>query len=595
MIAQVSPLRRLPTGLDVFDYQLTEAQAQQAHVGQLVTIPFKQQSLAGVIVKLQATTTESTIKSIGSFLPSSITEHQVTLALWLADYYHLSLATILALFVPTIAKRGLVKQPAVRSLEPFPFTLSTIPAAKLQGWLVYQSWSALFSYVQTIIKKSSSGQTVFICPEIYQQKLIQQLLEKLGLPQETIWLPSKVQKNSYAQAWHESQHKKYVIGGFQALWLPFKKLHQAIIIEADNLQFHRAEQSPRIHLADVLVRWQETYQTKLLVTTVSPNVGLYQALTPLNLPPITVRAKPEPSRTLIDMRQERQVKNFDFLSEAAKTAVESAHGPVLLYLNNHGSETLVSCQRCHWFAPCPTCNKALTFNRSTQELECLSCGHHQTPIQRCASCGSEQLKLTASGQKKLERELKKQYPEKTIVLAKSGTPLPQLTDQTIVIATSMIASTLYHWHHTIMVQADSDLQRPDFQATDQLRRTIFKLLQSCDHLLIQTYNPEHYIFTTLDSYSEFLEHELAFRRDFHYPPLTPSYKIIFRRGILTAKDTTYDQVLTFLQAELPASASRLVYPKHIIIRGVIPATFIDKLYKKFNNKLIVEINPYQWL
>jgi|GEM_PF-6759702 len=599
MIAQVSPLRRLPTGLDVFDYQLTAEQAKRARIGQLVTMPFKQQSLAGVIIKLLETSPNPATKTISSFLPFSLTAHQVSLATYLANFYHLSLATTLALFVPTVAKRARLADQPLR-LEPLPFKLSPITASTSNGWLLYQNWSALLSYLSVLLKQPIKGQTLLVCPELYQQKLIVQLLQSIGLGSQTVWLPSKVQKNNYASAWQTSQTKLFIVGGFQSLWLPFTNLQRSILIEADNLQFHRAEQSPRIHLADILVRWQREYQTDLLITTVSPNVALYQALESLKLPPITLRAKPQPTRTVIDMRAERQVKNFDFLSEEAKTNIETATGPTLLYLNHHGSETLVTCQRCHWLAPCPSCDKALTFDKVTNFLRCLNCGHSLPPIRHCASCGSEQLKLSASGQKKLAREVNNLFPDKKIVIQKKGEPLSILDAQTIVIATNAITSALYHFQHTVMVQADSDLQRPDYQATDQLRRTIFKLQQLSENLLIQTYNPEHYVFATLDSYSEFYRQEMAFRSDFNYPPHVASYKIIFRRAGRSTSRTkkqpaSYNEVLTYLRSELTQPDQCLTYPNQLIIRGSISDELIDKLYKKFNNKLIIEINPYQWL
>jgi primosomal protein N' (replication factor Y) len=315
------------------------------------------------------------------------------------------------------------------------------------------------------------------------------------------------------------------------------------------------------------------------------------------LPEITLRATPPPERTIIDMRAERQIKNFDFLSEAAKTIITESTAPVLLYLNQHGSETLLTCQHCRWLAPCPVCDKALTFNKQTQQLECRACGHQQSPIPRCLSCGSDRLKLSASGQKKLQKEIAKLFPDKKIILHSSGDSSTELKDNTVVIATSAILSTLHRFRQTIMVSADNELQRPDFQAADQLRRTIFKLQQLSDNLLIQTFNPEHYLFATLNSYGAFYQEELKFRADFGYPPTQPSYKLIFRSA---KKSSVKDQptvatVVAFLKAEGLTARNYLTYDKHIILRGLIDAALIDKLHKKFNNKLIIEINPYQWL
>jgi primosomal protein N' len=148
-----------------------------------------------------------------------------------------------------------------------------------------------------------------------------------------------------------------------------------------------------------------------------------------------------------------------------------------------------------------------------------------------------------------------------------------------------------------MVSADNELQRPDFQAADQLRRTIFKLQQLSDNLLIQTFNPEHYLFATLNSYGAFYQEELKFRADFGYPPTQPSYKLIFRSAKKSSlKDQpTVETGVAFLKAEGLTARNYLTYDKHIILRGLIDAALIDKLHKKFNNKLIIEINPYQWL
>ncbi len=596
MIAHVTPLRRLPSGLDFFDYYLTPEQERAVQIGQLVIIPFKQQQLSGVITGLSPTADPLPTKTINTFLDFSLTEHQVSLARYLASFYRLSLATTLALFVPTVAKRSIAITERVASTA-LPFKLSSLKEVSDNGWLMYQGWPALLSYLRVVLQKKQDGQTLIVCPEFYQQQVLIQLLSSLKLDKKSVWLPGRSQKNNYAAAWRASQTADYIVGGFQSLWLPFSHLQQAIIIEADNLQFQRAEQTPRIHLSDILKEWQQQYDCQLLVTTVSPTVQLYHALKPLALPEITLRATPPPERTIVDMRAERQIKNFDFLSEAAKTIIAESTTPVLLYLNQHGSETLLTCQHCHWLAPCPQCDKALTFDKQTQKLQCLSCGHQREPIPRCLNCGSERLKLSASGQKKLHKELVRLFPTKKIVIYKSGASLTDIDKNALVIATSAILSSLNHFQQTIMVSADNELQRPDFQAADQLRRTIFKLQQLSHSVLIQTFNPEHYVFTTLDSFGSFYQQELKFRHDFNYPPSASSYKIIFRNAKKTkTKDTpTKEVVLEFLQTEKITPKQYLIYDKHIIVRGPIDTSLIDKLHKKFNNKLIIEINPYQWL
>lgn len=597
MIAEITPLRRLPAGLSYFDYQIPEKLQKQIKLGQLVQMPFKASQIFGIVTKLKKTSAEKNLKSLTGVLPAGLTAEQLHLLNWLADYYRISPATLLRLFIPEPPR----KNATVKELKPTikPVNLKKITNVSADAWFIYDDLPNLQSYIAAVLKQAKTGQIAIIVPEHYQCAQIGQILGLKGLS-DALFIPSKVNKNGYWQAWLKSGKQRIIVGHFQALFLPYSNLKQIIVVESDNLQFQQAEQSPRLHLADIILKLKEIYQANLLLTTVSPNLELYYKTKDLQLPLKSLQTKIK-NLTVVDKEQERKKKNYAMLSEEVVDKISNGNSPVLLYLNKHDLAKNSSCRDCGWIAVCPSCGQSLALNDDSKLLTCWNCRHTEDNITSCYGCGGTNLKTSGRGLQKLLAEIKERFPDKNI-LAFSNQHLQKPQDirsADIVVATSKILTGDFHFKLAVMVDADQDLFLADFQASQNLRRQIFKLNLISDQLIVQTSYPNHYAFHTLNSFPEFYQAEMDFRKSFDYPPQTISYKIFIKGD----GQNDSQNILADLKKLIPAGhlAGQVETTKakqtsyKLILRGRLENQLIDSLNQKFNNKLVIETNPYNWL
>ncbi len=101
MIAEVTPLIKLPRKTKAFDYTVSEEMEKTLCVGQGVKIPFRnKRSVKGIVITLkeQAFKKGVPLKQIKTMIPDLVMEPwQMQLAHWISAYYHCSLANALKL------------------------------------------------------------------------------------------------------------------------------------------------------------------------------------------------------------------------------------------------------------------------------------------------------------------------------------------------------------------------------------------------------------------------------------------------------------------------------------------------------------------
>ncbi len=575
MIARVAPLRRLPANLDYFDYKIPQHLESDIHPGSLVKVPFRRQHLTGVVLEIVSSSTWDKIQSIVSIAATELTRQQIELLRHLAELYHLSASTLLPLFVANEPKRK--NSPAITE----PTISNEVTPDTYHSWAIYDDWSSLSTYVQAAIK-AAHGQTLIIVPEYYLLPLARTIAP------EALVLPSKVEKLAYWQAWEQSHAAPVIIGTFHSLFLPFHNLQQLVVIDAENTQLHRSEQNPRLHLSDFIGHYQRLYGCKLLLASPSPNCNLFQATRQTALPVKSIEHKSK-AVTTVDMTSERNSGGRGLLSQAAQEA--AVHSPkTLLYLNHYGTANMVACGRCKWIAECPRCHRALSYQPQSRDLRCWNCQLQHEAVMTCPRCYSTKLKLRSSGLSRLVREVQELWPDKKVsILSQRLTSTIHQAD--IVIATSKILSTELRFDLTVAIHPDGELWRPDFNATEELRQHLRQLLVRSQSLLIQTATPTHYVYQSLTNFKAFISEELAFRQEFNYPPFATSYKIFIKDK---AHAPTIQSELTTRIESQTGTTIAVRDDTYLIIRGSLSHDFIDNLIKTYNNRILIEINPYQW-
>ncbi|MFH0873690.1 MAG: hypothetical protein V1846_02505 [Candidatus Komeilibacteria bacterium] len=579
MIARIAPLRRLPANLDYFDYSIPDSLLPDIRPGSVVRIPFRHQHLTGVVLDIVPTSDQTHLEPITALTPTELTRQQIELLKYLAVLYHLAPSTLLPFFLASEPKKNCTLDKSEELSRQYSGTVNSA----FHSWVIYDDWKTLEQYCQPATN-SHGGQTLIVIPEYY----LLPLAKKIVQDQPTIVLPAKQEKYAYWRAWNQARSAPIIIGTFPSLFLPFTKLQQLIILDAENTQFHRSEHNPRIHLADWLSHYQRLYDCQLLLASPSPCSRLFQTTRNTALPVKSIERKSARLLT-IDMTSERNSGSRGLLSQNALAAIDDSQR-TLLYLNHYGTANMVACGRCQWLAQCDHCQRALSFNAGAKDLECWNCRQHQPAVGNCPQCGSAKLKLRSSGLSRLVREVTDIWPQKKIALL-SQRLTSTVTPAEVVIATSKVLSTDLTFDTAIAVQPDNELWRPDFIATEELRRHLRQLLVRSQNLIIQTSNPSHYVYQSLANFKAYISEELAFRQEFNYPPFADSYKIFIKDKPKAASISAELVTRIGSQSETVIVTQE---PYFLVTRGSLSSGFIDNLIKTYNNRILIEINPYQW-
>ncbi len=520
MYAEIAPLRRLPASLDFFDYEIPTHLSSQIRRGSLVTIPFKNQSLTGLVLKTKKHSSAPKIKSISAGLGYTIPPEQMEFLSWLGNYYHYPASLLLPFFIPEPPKRRLI--------TPLPTTntISKHQETPTPRWLIYDQWKTVKTLLPPLLQ--DSGQTLIIYPDQVNQRKLKKIL--LDLRVSFLDIPKRVQKNAYWQAWLQAQNEKIILGNWQSLFWPYQKLRRIIVMEADNPLYHRAEQNPRLHLNDYLWKLAERHKAALHLFSLTPPI--HMMLRSLSEKAIISQAVTASGITLRDTSGQNKFG----LSDQSLRDIHQTTNKTLIFQNFLGSGS----------------------------------GH----------------KLIHSLQALLNHE----FPEKSVVtyggeaLASSR----ELKTADVIIATSKIFLTPLNFALTIMLGADASLARPDYLATEELRRHIFKLKLCSQDVIIETATIEHPFWQTLTKYKEFYQLESLWRKKFHYPPFSQTYKFIARSN--SAGDQT---AIHEIKKLLPDGIRQTAQGKsQLLVKHEILDTLIDKILQKYHNQILIEKNPY---
>ena len=595
--AEVVPLRSLPPQLSAFSYEVPAELAKIVAPGSVVTIPFKQQMIFGIVESVTLKKSSQTkLKRILSVTDIVMTHKQRTLATHLSHLYFQSRASIYKSFLapPPQKKRS---EPDQQQVINHMLQQQVIKKTITQGYLFYDSYNAIISYCNTLAK-TWSGQCVIVAPEIKHRSMIQQALHAAGC-KRVLLLPAKQSKNAFYNAWKESATAPIIIGSMTALFLPFSNLTNIIIFEAENILFKKAEQNPRYHLADFVYDIAELYHAKVLFTGFSPDITLLQSVHKKKLPIVRL-GQPRPC-AVIDMNQERASGGTGFISAALADALKNSDEPALLVFNRLADAHMLVCRSCGFVATCPQCTQPLSFNRNNNDMSCISCETKSAIYSLCPRCSSDHLGEKGTSVATVTRELKKLLPKKNITefSSKRWTAKPLRTHDVILATNKIFSHFEYSFDVAAYVNADQDLLIPNVYSAEMLRHHILKLAARARRVYLQTYAPHHYLFSTLDDVRAFYDHELSNRKTFHYPPTSRVLK-------LTVADKTeeaYGKKRKELMARLKQypifgpfeKRTHSRYSATLIIKTDLKDSTIDDILTDSYNLCTIEINPYDIL
>lgn len=508
-----------------------------------------------------------------------------------------------------------------------------------------------FVYINCIKKITGLGkQAIVLVPEIaltYQNvaRFKQYFQDRVAV------INSKQSKGEKYREFERARNGEVdvVIGPRSALFAPCHDLG-LIVIDEEHDSAYKSDQSPRYHAREVALERAKLEQAAVILGSATPSLESYQNAR-LGLYKLWRLDKRPNGRELaevkvVDMREELRLGNRSIISLELKKAIEeklNKKEQIMLFLNRRGYNSFLSCRQCGEAVKCPKCDVTLSLHNAEKKagqlrrgnatggvMVCHYCGYQTPQPAVCPSCSSKMIGGFGTGTEKVEEEILRLFPHvKTVRMDRDTTTKKDAFQKIleefksgeadILIGTQMIVKGHDFENVTLVgvVAADISLFANDYRAGE---RTFDLITQAAGRagrgdekgqVIIQTYQPEHYAIATAakQSYEDFFQMEMAYRRLLSYPPAAVMAVVLFVSSDYEAAKNASDELCRGLKKIAVSKDIRIIgpgdatiskinslYRRVLYIKSKVPEefvalrTFIED-FEMDNVSVMLDINP----
>jgi len=625
---EVIPQIKLPPRFSFLDYQISADQAKQLTIGQLVKVPFRNQNILAIVIKIKNSTKtpRDKIKSINKIIgfESTLTKEQIELFNFLGKYYYSSPASFIKSLVPhpplkKSTARPIFYPPKIKVSKNI--EVQKILNSKLPVLLTYSNYldrlAAYKSLAKKILTNKSKSQLLIIVPTKKELAEIAGCLLADFTKTDLALITSQLTNYELYQQWQKIQQgkAKIIIGTKIAAFTPFNNLKLIILDNEHNENHHQAEINPRYEIKTILQKLSQLHKLKSYVmTSFAPSLEIYynalnQKIKIINLKSTT---PPQPP-TIIDLSSEHD-PHGRLLPESTLQKVEAAlknQKKVLFFINRRGYNTFIVCQDCGWVGTCPNCQISLNYHQGKNILRCHRCDYQIESWLKCPTCQSPVIRYKGSGTERLKVALAKEFAdEKIAVIDSDNAEQIKLTGQPeykIFIGTKLALDNLDLSQFNLIISVLSDIlfNQGDFHSTEYCYQILKSLtIYPETQPIFQTFLPENIVLKNLSDQKSFYQTELAIRQKYQYPPYLRLAKLILQNPnqnsldnetkdlAATIKKICQTNNLEMLGPIIPFPEKiRQNYRRFIIIKYHQEAE-LEKIMKiNYNQKMLLEKNP----
>lgn len=533
-------------------------------------------------------TSEFRLKPILSAIPAFLPE-QLSLYLWISQYYGHPLAETIDCTIPQFRKRRVTSKGKKKSEEKLASNTAHILTGeqqvavdKLVSALENKTFKPflLFGvtgsgktevYLQTLKRVIAEGSgAIVIVPEIALTPQLSDYFEtKLG--QEIALLHSELSSSDRQKMWEKIyQNKlKIVLGARSAIFAPVQDLRIVIVDEEHESSFKQSD-SLRYNARDVAIVLAKQRNCVTLLGSATPSFeslinvkrGSYELLE------LKERAntKPVPAIEIIDLSK---IKRSEMISsnisppfyDRLKETLDCGEQAVILY-NRRGFASYLQCSTCQNTVLCPNCSVTLTYHKNYERMLCHYCGLRIPPPQRCGHCLDPRttavedvnaavdrgnLELRGSGTERVVEEFKSLFPGVSLLQMDRDTVTSKDSYREILTAMRagkaqlLVGTQMIAKGHDLpgvtfvgIVDADIGLNTPDFRASERALQLITQAAgragrgEKAGKVFIQTRQPNHptIVAASTGRFMAFARYELEKRKQLQYPPFGRLMRLI---------------------------------------------------------------------
>jgi len=341
-----------------------------------------------------------------------------------------------------------------------------------------------------------------------------------------------------------------VIGTRSAVFAPHPRLG-TIIIDDEHHPSFKQEEAPRYHAREVALIRCRLLGIPLVMASATPSLESFYRAERGEYHLLSLEGAGGDLATsivVVDMAGEaRRQARSGFISAELKEGIEKRllRGErAALFVPRRGSFGHVFCKDCGFSFRCHRCDYPLVLHRAERKFLCHHCGWGAEIADRCPACRGMMVRYSSPGTQEVEEEMRRLFPEVEVRRLDRDTQMGRAGNGRrgdgvqdggrILVGTQMILtpSILSGVSLIGVLQADALLNLPDFRAGERLFSLVMELRNeegafsvppdssSRREIILQTYNPDHYVFQALRSqdYLALYHREMSTRRELLLPP-----------------------------------------------------------------------------
>ncbi|MBC7349073.1 MAG: primosomal protein N' [Candidatus Aminicenantes bacterium] len=391
-------------------------------------------------------------------------------------------------------------------------------------------------FLQKIIEYAAQhhGFTLVLVPEIQRLEKWQPLLQSLS-GRAVVWhsqLTDSLRRHNWNQIF--SGRARIVLGTRSALFLPFQPLSLLVVDEEQDDLYYQAD-GPAFEAREAARIRAGLEKSLLIYTSDCPRVSQFY--------------HHRQAGSLLDLGREEVCYRVDYyhqdlgrllkkeLKEEIKHRLEKEE-QLLFLVNRKGYAGYLFCSACGFVARCEQCRIAMSLQKKNGELTCSYCGHTREAPADCPVCGGKLRPGRVRGSQYLREQLQEIFPGKKVEVLEEGAgekDSEKIVRRVksgkgqLVIGTEYALRRLSEGRFSMLflVNPESSLNLPDFQAGERTLATIYKALEmvkneDSSRVVAVTAGPEpELVIQALSrNYQGFWEKEIEYRRLLNYPPFS---------------------------------------------------------------------------
>ena len=441
--------------------------------------------------------------------------------------------------------------------------------------------------------------------------------------------------------WHKinSGEARIVIGARSAIFAPIKNVG-IIIVDEEHDSSYKSDNLVKYDAKEVAERIAYVNNIPVVLGSATPSINTYYSALNGDIKLLTLEKRISksglPNIEIVDMRDELATGNKTVFSRKLYHSMKDAISKkeqIMLFLNRRGYSTFIMCRDCGHVVKCEECDVSMTYHSEENKLICHYCGKTKEVMSVCPMCTSKNIRYFGTGTQKIEAEIKKYFPEASVIRMDVDTTrvknghekiISKFRDEKIdiLLGTQMIAKGHDFSNVTLVgiLAADSSMNIGDYRANEKTYQLLTQMAGRAGRgdkkgtAIVQTYMPDEFCIQAVkeQNFTEFYKNEINIREKLNYPPF---YDIIVSVISGSDEEKVKKEAMALYQlfaekfmpySPVPAPISKISneYRWRILIKDKLDDEKIEllretiKSYRKVQNtelKVTIDVNPNNML